>query len=265
MPRKPFIKAPQQPAINPRCIDVTSEYGIFKRMPGNRSVSETHVVKLMDAMREHDLFVPILVNHEFEVIDGQHRLEARKRLGLPVPYYWEENLSLRDVQGLNSTQKGWRNEDFTAAYIELGNENYKIYKWFRQQYGIPHGGACLLLTGQDTHSLREEFQSGRLRVTDLEGGKKKVAMLREIAPLFTHWKDLQFIRAFLIVLNRDGFDFKTFVHRLKQNPTMVYPSTTIDGYLRMIEEIYNYRSPKKIPLRYGKDKAEQNGNDPETS
>jgi hypothetical protein len=251
MPRNPLKT--KQPEIDPRSIDVTSEYDIFQRLPGNRALSENHIKQLMEAMREQDLFVPILVNQEFQVIDGQHRLEARKRLGLPVPFYWTEGLGLSQVQGLNSTQKGWRNEDFVDAYIELGNNEYRTYKWFRSKYGIPHEATVWLLTGSDMRKVRDRFQHGDFTVTDLEGGKRKAEMLQQIKPFFKHWKHGSFIKAFLIVLNREGFDFKTFMHRVKMNPTMLVPCPSIDGYLRLIEEVYNYRSPKKIPLRFGHD------------
>lgn len=253
MPRKPTV--PKRPAINPRCIDVTSEYDVFKRLPGNRAVSETHVRNLMDAMREHDLFTPILVNQDFAVIDGQHRLEARKRLGFPVPYYWEEHLTLKDVQGLNSTQKSWKNQDFADAYIELGFESYKTYKWFRSKYGLPHKAACCLLEGGPSHGVSERFRNGTFTVRDLEGGKRKAEMLGEIREHFPkNWKHDAFIAAFLIVLGRDGFEFKTLMHRIKLNPMLMRPCRTQDQYLQMIEEVYNYRSPKKVPLRFGVDK-----------
>ena len=229
---------------------MTTEYDIFKEMKGNRARSEKHVQNLMDAMRENDLFTPILVNQNFEVIDGQHRLEARRRLGIPVPYYWTEGLGLPEVQRLNSTQKGWTNDDYLQSYIDLGNENYKQYEWFRRRYGLPHIPTIWLLHGEAAN-LSKVFREGGLKVRNLERAKEKAALLAELAPHFSHWKDAPFVKAFLFCLNRTGFDFKTFLHRVKQNPTMLKPCTTIDGYMLLIEEVYNYRALKKVPLRYG--------------
>ena len=245
------FKLGAQPTIDPRQVDVTSDYEVFQRMPGNRQVSENHILRLMEAMRIHDLFTPILVNQEFQVVDGQHRLEARRRLGLPVPYYWTEGLGLPEVQKLNSTQKGWTNDDYVRAYIELGNQNYVQYQWFRRKYSLPHVPSIWLLSGSDTKSMSSTFKEGNFVVKDLEGAKAKAAMLGELAPIFSHWKDAPFIKAVLFCLHRTGFDFKTFVHRATQNPTMLKPCTTIDGYMLLIEDCYNYRAQKKVPLRYG--------------
>lgn len=255
MPRKPHKTT--TPPIDPRQVSVTEEYDVFQRLAGNRAVSETHVKNLMKAMQENDLFTPILVNQDFEVVDGQHRLEARKRLGLPVPYYWTDGLGLAEVQKLNSTQKGWVNDDYVKAYIELGNQNYVQYEWFRRRYNLPHVPTVWLLGGGDTHNIAQKFKGGKFRVMDLEGAKEKAAMMAQLAPLFSHWKDAPFIKALLFCLNRSGFEFKTFLHRVTQNPTMLKPCTSIDGYMLLIEEVYNYRSTKKVPLRYGHDKPHQ--------
>lgn len=252
MPRKPG--KPSQPQINEQQVDVTSEYDVFRRLPGNRAVSENHVKNLMNAMREHDLFTPILVNQNFEVIDGQHRLEARKRLGLPVPYYWTDSLGLPEVQKLNSTQKSWTTDDYVQAYIELGNQHYIQYEWFRRKYQLPHVPSLMLLTGNILpHNIAHKFRVGEFQVKDLGGAKDKAELLVQIAPHFTHWKDAAFVKAFLVCLNRKGFDFKTLLHRIKQNPTMLKPCTTIDAYMLIIEETYNYRSTRKVPLRFGQD------------
>lgn len=242
--------------LEERTVDVTSEYDVFTRMPGNRLVSERHVQKLMEAMRVHDLFTPILVNQDFQVIDGQHRLEARRRLGLPVPYYWNKGLALEDVQKLNSTQKGWGNDDFVRSQIELGNQHYVQYEWFRRKYNLPHVPSVWLLGG-DHNVKREHFQSGKFKVKDLEGAKAKAEMLTTIAPYFSHWKDAKFIKAFLSCMGRQGFDFKRFLHRLQQNPGMLTPQTTIDRYFVAIEEVYNFRAVNKVPLRYGIDAVKQ--------
>lgn len=241
------------PAVNEKQLEVTTEYEVFSRLPGNRQISEAHVKSLMNAMRQNDLFVPILVNDNFEVVDGQHRLEARKRLGLPVPYYWTSGLGLEEVQKLNSTQQGWKNEDYMKSYIELGIKDYEVYKWFRDKYGLPHRASFWLLTGGDSRQMKNIFQSGSMKVMDLEGAKKRADMLLAVGKYFTEWKDSSFIRALFIALNREGFDFKTFLHRVAGNTALLRRCASTDQYLQLIEEAFNYRAVKKVPIRFGED------------
>ena len=72
----------------------TMNYEIFSSLDGNRIVNPLHVKKIADSMKIKVLFIPIIVNEEFQVIDGQHRLEARKQLGLEVPYIICPNYTL---------------------------------------------------------------------------------------------------------------------------------------------------------------------------
>ena len=62
----------------------TTDYDAFKRVLGNRKVLEDRVSKILASFDKIGYIpVPIIVNEKFEVIDGQGRLEACKRRGLP--------------------------------------------------------------------------------------------------------------------------------------------------------------------------------------
>ena len=64
----------------------TSEYNLFHKLKGNRGINELHVRKLVEAIKEKDLQIPIIVDHDMNVLDGQHRLDAYKIVGNPVSY-----------------------------------------------------------------------------------------------------------------------------------------------------------------------------------
>ena len=65
-----------------KTIRVTKNYEQFGYKFGNRKVemNPNHVKKLVKAMSENYIPIPIMVNSNFEVLDGQHRLEAIKQL-----------------------------------------------------------------------------------------------------------------------------------------------------------------------------------------
>ena len=72
--------------LNKNKIHVTSDYSKFSYLVGNRDIVNKHVKDLSGHIDERDLSIPIIVNENMEVCDGQHRLEAYKVLGLPVHY-----------------------------------------------------------------------------------------------------------------------------------------------------------------------------------
>ena len=63
-----------------------TDYSKFKKARGNRPVDTAHVKQLKRLIAEKDLYDPIRVNTNMEVIAGQHTLQARKELDLKVPY-----------------------------------------------------------------------------------------------------------------------------------------------------------------------------------
>lgn len=243
-------------ALSNTKIFTTREYSKFKMIKGNRPVDEQHVRALMKSMRHKDLLIPIAVNSKMEVLDGQHRLEARKRLNYAVPYYWAgDDTGLADVQAINASQKGWTNRDFCQSYIALGKKDYEIYKWFIETYRLPHVESVSLLSGsaelEAGASVKRLFQGGDFKVNDLMGAKKTAEMLAEVEPYFAHWTHRNFIKAVIKLLKKKNFSWKRFMEKVELNPTLMQVCMTTEQYLDLIERIYNYKSQNKVSLKYG--------------
>ncbi len=83
----------------------TTDYSKFKKTRGNRPVDPSHVAHLKKLIEEKDLYDPIRVNRNMEVVDGQHTLEARKQLDLKVPYIIMDSDDPLDVARLNTGRK----------------------------------------------------------------------------------------------------------------------------------------------------------------
>lgn len=113
----------------------TTDYGMFKKIMGNRDVLPERVAKIEKSMREHGVkYVPILVNEKYEVIDGQGRLEALERLGLPVLYIVQDGLTIDDCIALNISSTGWKVVDFIDCYASMGREDYMLLRHLINQF-----------------------------------------------------------------------------------------------------------------------------------
>jgi hypothetical protein len=238
--------------VEPRTVTSTSDYNLFTRLPGNRDIDPIHVNNLVKAMEKEYVFDPISVNESFQVLDGQHRLEAHKRLGIPVPYYWDTVGDLETVQKLNNSQKNWTNEDYTKSFIERGFKDYEIYKSFKEAYGLPHVICIILLSGE--HRGRNKmFKTGNFTVRNLKLAQQKATILTQLEPYFSHWKEASFLRAMNKALIKEGFDVQTFIHRAAANSTMFVPCTSVDQYLLLIENVYNFGAATKTGIRFAAD------------
>ena len=110
-----------------RCVGYIYEendYTVFKKLKDNRKVTKGRVDKLVQSLSEKEIMNPIVVNDKMEIIDGQGRFEAKKRLGTPIRYVIEPNADIEDCRRMNRFNSKWCFDDYVESYAEEGNENY---------------------------------------------------------------------------------------------------------------------------------------------
>ena len=104
----------------------TTNYSKFKTMEGNRAVKDGRVNRIVESINKVGYVLsPILVNEKMEVIDGQGRLSALERLGLPVHYMVQNGIGIEECRQMNIHQSNWTNYDYVVSYAIMGNENYQ--------------------------------------------------------------------------------------------------------------------------------------------
>ena len=58
----------------------TREYGVFKFLDTNRECNQRILNKLTDSIKEIGVQIPIIVNEDKYIVDGQHRFWALRKL-----------------------------------------------------------------------------------------------------------------------------------------------------------------------------------------
>lgn len=94
----------------------TTDYSLFKKMRGNRSISSNP--NLEEEIKEMGQLSPVMVNSNYEIIDGQHRVEVLKKLNKPVIFIISDHIVPRTIISINSTQRNWKNEDYLNFHRE---------------------------------------------------------------------------------------------------------------------------------------------------
>jgi hypothetical protein len=64
----------------------TIDYDKFKFIKSNQKINRNHVEILKEIMKNKVLPMPIIVNQELEIINGKHRFQALKELGLSIKF-----------------------------------------------------------------------------------------------------------------------------------------------------------------------------------
>jgi hypothetical protein len=227
----------------------TRDYLMFSELPGNRALNPLHLKRLQASMQDKYLFSPIIVNEHYQVIDGQHRLQCAKDLGLIVYFIICEGYGIREVQILNASSKNWNSDDYMQGYCDLGYKDYAVYKEFKEKYGFGHRETQALLEGGPVKNM-QDFYLGKFKVSDKKKAVEMAEKLLQVGPFFEGYKMRSFVFAMLYMFKHKNFDFSEFLKKLKAQPTALKKCATSEQYKELIQEIYNYRSRNKVNLLF---------------
>jgi hypothetical protein len=226
----------------------TKDYGKFQFLQGNRPLKPHHLERLKASFQTKDLEVPIIVNEKYEIIDGQHRFEVQKELGLPIVYIQKRGYGLHEVHALNMSRLNWGIKDFMNSYADLGMEEYIKYREFWKKYRFDHLTCLGILLGHSSRAGGTEFTAfadGKFKIKSIKHAEEladKIMMVKELYPGYLR---SNFVTAMIRLLNHPNYDHVEFLTKLRYQRDKMYDVASTNQYLQMIDEIYNYRRQGK--------------------
>lgn len=149
----------------------TTDYSIFRSVIENRDIKEERMEVILGSIRKKNLLhlCPLLVSADMYIIDGQHRLEAAKRLGLSVFYILsDEILGKEDVILFNTTQNNWELLDYAKSHAKGGDENYIKLLAFCRRNSIGLGPAIVFF-GYSKRHLKTIIVGGKFVFDEQKG------------------------------------------------------------------------------------------------
>jgi hypothetical protein len=140
----------------------TIDYGMFKFSGLQRSIGKSHVNKIIKSIMMFDTKEPITVDQHFIVLDGHHRIQARKELKSPVYYrvvtLTEEQKQLY-ISATNLTRNRWTNTDVLNAISNKALTENKILllEYVSQLMILPSSLIILFLYDNKTNINSQEL------------------------------------------------------------------------------------------------------------
>ena len=107
-------------------VGSTTDYDKFKFVTENRSIKQRNVENLIKSFKLTSGMLkskPIIVDRKFNIIDGQHRLVACKKMSIPVHYIVTDEKT-DNIPIYNTYQDKWGLEDYAHYFATQGNDNY---------------------------------------------------------------------------------------------------------------------------------------------
>ena len=232
-------------------VGTTKDYSVFKYFDRNRIISKNHVEDLRKDMALRGQLERVIVNEKWYVIDGQHRIEARKLDKKPVTFRVKKGASMTDVTAINNSAKIWNNAAWLRNYSHEEHNNnkpYRQYAEFKKQHGFTES-ICMALLSEDFHDYgRKSFKKGTFKVKNLERAGENAKQIAELIAIDKRLNALKAVLAFLKLKTLANFKFSLFESQLKKNKRRLDVCMNVEHWIdSFIDGIYNYnlRKPYK--------------------
>lgn len=227
----------------------TEQYDKFRRLEGNRAILEPRVKKIMKSIQEVGYILsPILVNDQWEVVDGQGRLEALKRLGLPVDYIMLPGVGINECRAMNIHQSNWSMLDYIKSYAELGDVSYTFFLQLYKAYGKWFNTDIIYFAFTGIAQIRkEQVKEGLFQCTTkeydeavdrLEYAKRFVPIISRLAGRTEYY-----YMPLMFAYSYEGADPEGLYKKMVEKQAGLIPVSNMEQGLSAIEELYNYRKP----------------------
>jgi len=238
-------------------VNETKQYDLFCFVKGNRSINQSHVNKLIAKIKRKNLReIPIYVgpmnkSGKYPILDGQHRYNAYKILGLPIRFIIVDYMTINDVPGMNSTKLSWGNKDYLQRYVDRGLPSYIYYKKFMETYTLDNKFSVVttILNGvyKRERGLEVDFVDGKFDISETAQQKAEkigVFLGNVFDILGKEVKNSFFMFALLHATSHKNFNKEHFVGKLKKRSKMFSGCVNTLQWYDVIKKVYNTRNQK---------------------
>ena len=240
----------------PNKIYSTTNYSMFKCSTWNRNPNdELRIGKVMKSIKEVGFIGSIIVNELYEVIDGQARLEACKRMNVPVRYMIVPGIGKKECLALNISQTNWSIVDYIKSYSSEGSISYTYLLKLIEAYGKDFKLKVIIhaITGKMDIGAKV-IKEGRLECTS-EDYDRAQNILRYLTPYIPIMSRIQghnefYFMALGYCYGDEEVDNDRLFKQITLRQASLIPVSTIQQALEQIEEIYNFHiRSKKVYIK----------------
>ena len=149
-------------------IQSSTDYDCFQLYKSNRKIISSHVDKLASDPSFFNKFptCPIIVDKEFNIVDGQHRFFAAKKIQSPIYYIMDFDATEDDVRKRNTQMKSWKGIDYIHYFSEC-NESFRFLLEMKERHEVSLSFLnAVLLKLANTRQLELNYQlkEGKLKL-----------------------------------------------------------------------------------------------------
>lgn len=231
-------------------VGSTTDYDRFNIVASNRAIKKSNVAKLMKSFKITNGMLkshPIIVDRNFNVIDGQHRLDACRKMKIPVHYLISDDV-LDNIPIFNSYQEKWGLQDFARYFANNGNENYIKMLKLSDLTGTTINGCMESLGLKTGGNFNDTFKEGRFTFNlNMDKAVDRVNKINKLCYLLKGKRSIttKIARAIRFLEKIKSFDLDNFIQQVEKYPNKIHGCGTSEEYIEMFININNFRIKKE--------------------
>ena len=221
----------------------------LKFKESNRAINRTHVEKIKESIKKHGFLEDkaILVDEDFNILDGQHRFMACIELDIEPIYKVIQNADKNLMIDLNSTQSSWGMMDYIHYFASQGIESYQWLSSFMEKNKINSTLALALINSEDGRTSKA-IKTGTFEAE--ESAFVFAQQVFEFAQMISSECKLPLNRYLCASLRNLSkmreFHWDRLLEQTRHYRDRVYQCSKTTSYIDMFKSVYNFRKVNRI-------------------
>lgn len=232
-------------------MEYSIDFNKFQFIDKNRPLNAKHIEDLKQSIGKNGYLEsqPITVTKDFRIVDGQHRFIACKEMGIPICYTVVNVHNPESVLiDINTTQRKWTVLDYVYYWARAGKEHYQCLLSLCKRYNLSVSSVCCIIEscsqgGRDTDIIK----AGNFKFEEPEAVlETKIKTVLDCIKLTKIKPTDRIIRAMVLCSRHPEFTWKSFYKKLEYQRDKIYKCSTVFGYIRLFEDLYNNHRIKRV-------------------
>ncbi len=235
-------------------IYVTDELDRFKFIPENRDIKAPIRTKWLEyCLMKLNLLkiMPIVINQDWEVTDGQRRLTVARKLKLPIYFIKSNLITEENLMLANTGSENWDVHDYISYFAKRGNNHYILLQKFCKNYHVPPSTA-VMFSGKlfgGAHKT-DTIKQGHFKWYNYSAATKGIEKILEFGKYVDFAKKKSFIEAMIQIMRHKKFSYRRMTDKFIKYSYKMRNCASNNDFTAMLEEFYNKGLSPENKLRF---------------
>lgn len=233
----------------------TKNYKMFISPVHQRDKNNNGVKAIMQSIKEHGFISAISVRPsvevpgKLEVYDGQHTVDACKRLGVPVIYNLFKEVTNKAMISLNGKSRRWKMTDYLKYGVTDNMDDYAFLSGVYACENIPLTALIMMYGG---NYANKPFKELNWRALTVKRGDMILDCIKDFEKSYNieHVRYARFIWGFGKVVDSGFYDHNRMMRQLSKCSQMLTKQANPHDYAKNIETVYNYGLSDKNKVQF---------------